>query len=39
MRCMTVVYVHDSRPGGEDMDLQRVNALPASCGSACLHAP
>lgn len=37
MRCMTVVVVdvHDSRCGGGES----VNALPGSCGSACLHAP
>lgn len=39
MRCMTVVDVHDRRCGEEREDAESVNALPGSCGSACLHAP
>lgn len=38
-RCMTVVDAHDSRWGGRCGFAKRENALPASCGSACLHAP
>lgn len=37
---MTVVDVHDSRCGEREReDAESVNALPGSCGSACLHAP
>lgn len=36
---MTVVDVHDSRWEGGREDAESVNALPGSCGSACLHAP